>query len=698
MTTRYSINPSVGVARVGNSPDEFYLEPDTIGGLPIECDGRGNPTRHDGRPVPVRRFKDERGRIKRQAARFQVFRWDDADPTAPPVPIDLAGPEVESFEWTVHIANKKAAWYAFAELEGNLQYGPENSYQARDVPLRNAGVTSEAERQKLIIDPGPRTVSHPGCRARFSRDTPPPDYPHFSFPPPPTTGYSIDVLGEIMTDDAGNLAVLGGFGRAGGDEPIDSFAGADTWHDDISDGPVACRVELADGTKLELSAWVLVGSPKFVPELVNIVTLDDDMFDVGVRSLGLVPDMYDPTRYPGGWNTDYNASYERDIEPIIMRPGGYRWVANAQSMTAFSPPPFNACDSGPANRANRERYLSYFRPTTADRLGNATLFAEGDSIPLMPLNSGTNSVSNVMVDKFFTLTETQFFLMGQWAEGKFTTGPAAPLPGVSELDRASTGNCVGWPMCPGIEVTWSLLDANLYEAPYRIRHRHDEDYYRQNGLSPSENETASALGCEPGDLTKRMAIPWQADFFQCTVQFVNYTDPLVNKANGIPLPPTYYSYWWPPQSPMFVLTGDLDAPAQERTGLPAGYQVYFPRGVNSFTQMIVAWPYLGFVVDQNSRSGDPYPYLVEVERNNERFVSASVAVGGVDNYVNATDGVFWPVYYLRSDDETTTDVHQTAALYSNGGAATAPYGTSPARGRIQAPNRGANRHGPRRPS
>src|ERR1051326_8384992 len=64
----YQIHPAVGVARLGNSPDSFYLEPQTIGGLPIECDAGGNPVMHDGKPVYVRKFKDDLGRIKRQAA------------------------------------------------------------------------------------------------------------------------------------------------------------------------------------------------------------------------------------------------------------------------------------------------------------------------------------------------------------------------------------------------------------------------------------------------------------------------------------------------------------------------------------------------------------------------------------------------------------------------------------------------------
>ncbi|MGF7181868.1 LodA/GoxA family CTQ-dependent oxidase [Tunturiibacter psychrotolerans] len=34
----------------------------------------------------------------------------------------------------------------------------------------------------------------------------------------------------MLTDDAGRLLVLGGFGKSGGDTAITSFAGADTWH------------------------------------------------------------------------------------------------------------------------------------------------------------------------------------------------------------------------------------------------------------------------------------------------------------------------------------------------------------------------------------------------------------------------------------------------------------------------------------
>lgn len=651
MAYRYAIHPSIGVARVGNSPHGFYLAPTTIGGQPIECDERGTPVLVDGVPKAVEQFKDDAGRIKRQAAVFRVFRYDDARPNEAGTEITAGQADVLKIEWIVHLANKKAIWYQFSELEGDLMLGEwkdgknTNSYQARDVPLRNASITDENERRRLIIDPGPRSLAEPNGNVAFSRDNIPPAYRFGSFPPPPSQGTPINTLGELRTDDKGHLLVLGGFGNAGGNEPIESFAGADTWHDDVSDGPVTCKLHLKGGEVITLNAWVIVGSPKFAPELVNIVTLDDIMFDVAVRYLSMLPELYD-----GGWNQNYVVDYTRDIEPIIRRPLDYMWVANVQPMLGFVAPSFDARDNSEANRANRETYLSYFRRPGSgpDDPHNQLWSGPADaSIPMMPLQSGSNSVSNTLIDKFLTLTETQYFMLSQWAAGKFrVSADALPLPGIHALDRASMGNCVGGPMCPGIEVTWSLRNPPLYAGPYQIKHRFDEAHYFMDGLSLTHDECEGG-GCEPGDLTKRMAIPWQADFFQCTVQFVNYTSPQVNKANGIPVPPTYYAYWWPPQSPMFVLNGATDITEQHASGVPAGYQVYFPRGINSFAQMISGWSYMGFIVNQNTGPARrAYPYFVEKERNHDRFTVASVAVGLVDNFVSPDDEVFWPVWYM----------------------------------------------------
>ena len=655
---KYVIGPSIGIARVGNSLTDFYLAPEQLGGRPLVCSPQGDQVLDNGQPVYVSQYKDGQACIKRQAARFCLFAVDD-DGTSHEV--TLADPAIAGMEWTVHLANKKAAWYTFSELQGNLLLGADNSYEAWKVPLRNSNVATNDRQSQLLIDPGPRSVSGSlQPQLQFARTNIPPDYTHGSFPSyapndKPGQGLAINTLGAILTDSQGRLLVLGGFGHAGGDLPITSFAGADSWHDDISDGPVTCKLTFKDSSEPQiLKAWCVVASPKFAPELQNIVTLDDVAFDVGVRELNLNPELYSQQQY----NTNYIANYQRDIEPIIKRPAGYRWVAAIPALNSFSPAPFDATDPSEKALQYRQAYFSLFRrPGENGFTGGQTaeLFDKGSNAPLMPLNSGSNSVSNEVLDKFLTLTRTQYFLLSQWADGKFDNLECEPVSQVVELDRASIGNCVGGPFCPGIEVTWSLYSKELYEAPYRIKHRHDEDYYRQHGLQPCENETDPSTtfqGCEPGDLTKRMATPWQSDFYQCTVQNINFTDPQTNKADGIPKPPAYYAYWWPPQSPWNIIPGNLSAQAQEQAGIPAGMQSIYNRGINSFAEMIQAWHYLGFITNEvTGPYRDLFPNFVETERNNERFISASVAVASAANVVSGADVNFFNTWYLAPDPQ-----------------------------------------------
>ena len=54
------IFPAIGIARVGNSPTEFFIGPERVGET----------------SAPEGGFKDAQGRIKRQAARFRIFGYD----------------------------------------------------------------------------------------------------------------------------------------------------------------------------------------------------------------------------------------------------------------------------------------------------------------------------------------------------------------------------------------------------------------------------------------------------------------------------------------------------------------------------------------------------------------------------------------------------------------------------------------------
>lgn len=130
---RAAIHPGIGVARIGDSrkPNGFYIGPEV--------------------PHPPRatheQMRDKTGAIKRQAARFRVYGLDAQGR----VVRELTSAEAD-IRWTVHLANKKASWYRF---EAALDLPQANELK---LPRRNAKVTG-ADRRKLEIDPGPRSIT-----------------------------------------------------------------------------------------------------------------------------------------------------------------------------------------------------------------------------------------------------------------------------------------------------------------------------------------------------------------------------------------------------------------------------------------------------------------------------------------------------------------------------------------------------------
>jgi hypothetical protein len=369
MPTIYRIHPGIGIARLGNSPEDFCISPEQPAALPIDCDKRGNPLLSpDGMTeLRVKAFKDGEGRIKRQAARFQVWAYDDKHPKGRPLKL---GDHIEGggnagtlidIQWRVHLANKKSSWYEFHQLQGEHGYAP-------DHPLRNAAITDENARQRLIIDPGPRTVDHRTQRAAsFSRDGG--DFYATTFPPPLQPN-SIDTLGDLLTDDTGRLLVLGGHGNSGsylfddfGQPRIDDYANNDGWFDDTSDGPVMARlimfstlVQRIRYIDVEYPAWVVAGYPAYVPVILDVVTMDDVIEDMAIRKFAERTDLYgtsgtfdDPQRiaptdegalihWRAGrlrWNPAYKPWFYRDIWNILYRPDQYSYLCDALGQSNY---------------------------------------------------------------------------------------------------------------------------------------------------------------------------------------------------------------------------------------------------------------------------------------------------------------------------------------------------------------------------
>src|SRR2546430_7525692 len=110
------IHPAIGIARIGNSPTEFFIAPEKPG----------------VRTRPKGGYKDAQGCVKRQAARFRLFGYDKKGKRVKEITRDDA-----TIEWTVHLANRKAAWKELDGLKPNT-------------PLRNAAIAS---RTSLAINP-----------------------------------------------------------------------------------------------------------------------------------------------------------------------------------------------------------------------------------------------------------------------------------------------------------------------------------------------------------------------------------------------------------------------------------------------------------------------------------------------------------------------------------------------------------------
>lgn len=369
MSATYKIHPAIGIARLGNSPDGFYIAPEAPAAPPTECDDDGNPRLSpDGKgEMPVTEYKDEEGRIKRQAARFQVWVYDDEHPGGRPLklgdPVAGGGNQgtLVDIQWRVWLANKKAGWYEFQQLEGEHGYAP-------DHPRRNADVTADEARQRLIIDPGPRTVNCRDSRtAAFDRDGG--DLYSTVFPPP-LQPCSIDTLGELKTDGSGRLLVLGGHGSSGswkyqdfGQPRIDDYANNDGWFDDTSDGPVMARlvmfmdeVQRERYVDVEYPAWVVCGYPRFVPQILDMVTLEDVVEDLSVREFATRTDLYgqsgtfarpqtvdvnDPAAldmWRSGrlqWNPDHRPWFYRDVWPILFRPDEFSYLTDILGLSNY---------------------------------------------------------------------------------------------------------------------------------------------------------------------------------------------------------------------------------------------------------------------------------------------------------------------------------------------------------------------------
>jgi hypothetical protein len=412
VTDEIKIFPPIGIARLGNSPDEFFVGPEIPG---------------DHTP-PAGGYKDSSFRIKRQAASFRLFAYEGGVLRQE---LTLADADIT---WTVELANTKAEWK-------RLGSGIEDP----DPTRRNAGI---ADRASLKITPGPRTLNGPNQMATFDTGT--------------FLGQgNVVPLGEMRTQADGHLLVLGGFGDSASptSSPITEFADNDGWHDDVSDGPVKATVRLkGENTSYQASsAWVICAPPKFAPPLEHSITLYDTLLQVAIdRHLLVLP--------PG------SLSFTKDIYPLLARAMNMKWVceeigAMHTRIQEVIPAPNSTGPAGAPTR--REEIFNRLRDPSTDPHTST----HGD----MPkIWSDVYDRANA-VNAALTKTQYQRLqLWRDWVNDSVIVndwvGP--PVPGTQitpdGLTRAALESCIGGAFYPGIETSYMTRDNYPFLEPFRL--------------------------------------------------------------------------------------------------------------------------------------------------------------------------------------------------------------------------------------
>ena len=530
------IFPPIGIARVGDSDDEFFYGPEF---QPLEVERSEDF-----------RYRDAQGHIKRQAARFRVYGFDANGQVVREITADQA-----TITWTVHLANKKAAWFAFTgTAPARLQFA--GSTEAESHPLRNPTVgkivrdqatnrfVSDARRRALEIDGGAKRIEgvdqrpeadERGDRYRFIG--------HFNRSSGHHAGHEV-YLGELQTDEKGRLIVLGGHGLSqpvGPDGPVTgdarlaywivNYANNNNWHDDVSDGPVTAKVVLKDKNHTEITvdggAWIVVAPPDFAPDVANIVTMYDVMEEVAIAA------RMKPGAGCPALRDLSSVNFTQDIAPVLQRMNNYRWVSPLGLRGHGYGKPGEAvndvlmpatADSDIAMKA-RERFFNVIRkpnypaldPSTGQpaEVDDALAAAQATSFFMPPLSGDEGDRTPGAPSTWLTVTRLIYGRMERWKNGDFERDdrPAHDAkPGLQEepaqLTRSALAACAGGPFFPGIEMTAIVREPSLYSEPFRIDH--------------------GRVG--PGDVSKYMACPWQADFYECR------------------------DTWWPAQRPDTVIT------------------------------------------------------------------------------------------------------------------------------------------------
>lgn len=604
------VHPGIGVGRLGGS-DEYYLGPEEFTPKLTEAED----------------MRDDAGLIKRQAVRYRVYGYDAAGNMVAEIQESLNS----SIEWSVHLANKKAAWFEFRAAMDIP------SMKNTTINLRNPSVSGK-DREKLVIDAGEKGISgvnksgreyemsgwymHEKIKKEENQNTQTAKEKEYE--------KRAVYLGELRTEETGRLVVLParGISESPSNQPPFvrgedfSFSNGKDWYDDIADGPVRATVTIGDKKMEAVSGWFASAPPNYAPDVISWRTMNDLMQHLFIEA--------------GQIKLPNVISFNHHVKPILQRMTDLQWVNKGFSAMFGVDGPMNFNDpklleklsSVIGNSKNKDVYqelrrsiLNSFRSNTSTSLEKyAWPGIYGDEFGELQDYENSPGI-------YLNLPPVYAYILRQWVAGNFVTDAEIRLSEPEILDQSAMHFCIADAFHPGAELTWPMRHISMYDAPYRIKTR-PKDAPEPNYGARLSSTAALQIGGPlyeqgPGDLTKWMALPWQGDTAFCRSGYESSFDPYV---------PTY----WPARVPNQVLAiedyetlCDETKTDEERLAAfhnRAAWMRTIPQTLGVADQMlsmIENYQKMGIVAAKPRPKGEAWDWLPETLFVENRIVAAS---------------------------------------------------------------------------
>lgn len=530
----YKIFPPIGIARLGNHESEYFIGPEIPGSTATEFfDGLG-------KSIQDQNYKSKDLKIRKQAARFRIFK-EVSEGKFEKIELN----DSIDIEWKVKVANTKASAHKFHGI-GTFGDG-----------LRNAKVTEQEDRTLLNLAPNEVSISGKSKQVPFNPVC-------FAICTASEFYKEDDIsLGECRTDKDGNLLVLGGHGISknivSSHETMQSYANNDNWFDDMADGYVQATLSINGEECPVAPAWVIIAPPDYAPHTKPLLNLYDTLLDRFIHKDEMV--------------TMPELKFYDHIQPILKAIDNTKYLfpmpAHKHDFSEFV--------NNPLSNQTQRKYIFELLRAPNDNLSPK-------SMPLL-LGSNYGTFDENKIDKIdpkkqrmasqsrSALTKYQYDILEAWKDDTYDhqenvyqawkknelidKNPEDATP--HELTKAALENCAGGAFFPGIETSYNIRDKYAFVEPFRL--------------------DGSKLN--PGDLTKQNALPWQADFFACSGE-----EDEVNNINV---------GWWPYSRPDAVYREGSD---KQQRWTPKDQ---FPTNDLGYHAMVEKWSKLGFIVEKDGK-------------------------------------------------------------------------------------------------